>query len=347
MTGRMILAMALLGLLAKTGDARSPARVPAEPRVDGPFTHENLSIWVVSGEGSDARRFITLDEGLRAKTVAIRERGARSGEDRAQVNELEIENASGDWLFLQAGDVVSGGKQDRTIAIDVAIPPHSGPRPIAAFCVEHGRWTPKAAGMEFSASPAIAGSNAMKRNIQEHRDQQKVWAEVARQEARAAAALADAGAPPTTLSSTGTYSAIVENPRIVSNRTEYVAALLPRIEKIRGATGLVVAIGGRITAADVYGSPALFRKLARKLLDSYAQEAVLAGKSASAAGELPDTAAAREFLRNVAAGGAEEEVADSVFRTTRRNDEAVVFEYAQPGKDKADRILLHRNSVKN
>ena len=345
MTARQILATALLGLMANSVGARAPAP-PADPIVAGPLTHRNLAIYLVRSGEKDPRRFLTLDEGLRSKKVAIREQGARAGVDRAQVNELEIENASDDWLYLQAGDVITGGKQDRTIAIDVAIPPRSAPRPIAAFCVEHGRWTAGAAsGMAFAASPAIVGSNALKKSIQEHRDQQKVWAEVARQETRAAAAVTVAGeAPATTLSSTGTYRAIVDNPRLGADRSEYVQALLPRVQKVSDAVGIVVAINGQITAADVYGSPALFAKLARKLLDSYAQEAVLAGQSAAGA---PALETARAFLRELPSSGAEEKVADSVYRTTRKSDKAVVFEYAQGRDEAAARTLLHRNYVRN
>ena len=345
MIGRSFLATALIALAAGPPGAGA-AGSPGDARVDGPFTHRNLSIYVVSGKAADGRRFVTLDEGLRTGKVAVREQGAGSGADRSQVNQLEVENTSDQWLYLQAGDVVTGGKQDRTIATDVAIPPHSAPQPIAAFCVEHGRWTAKAAsGMAFAGSPAIVGSNELKKSIQEDKNQQKVWAEVARQDSRAAAQVTVSGeAPAATLSSTGTYRAIVENPRIGASREEYVKALLPRVEKTADAVGLVVAINGRITAADVYGSPELFRKLARKLLESYAQEAALAGESAQAA---PTVGAARAFLRDLPASHAEEKVGDSVYRTTRKSEGAVVFEYGQETGETSSRTLLHRNYVRN
>ena len=55
--------------------------------------------------------------------------------------------------------MIEGGKQDRTIAIDVAIAPGSAPQPITAFCVEHGRWTAKSgSAMAFSSNTAISGT---------------------------------------------------------------------------------------------------------------------------------------------------------------------------------------------
>lgn len=344
----------LASLLAPSSSFANPASADAL-RIEGPYTHGNLSIFVVSGGTQDSRRFVTLGEGLENKSVRLRERGAGAN---ASVNELEIENGSDEWLYLQAGDVITGGKQDRTIAIDIAIAPHSKPRPIAAFCVEHGRWSPRAgagdgssgaAGVfSFKSNTAIAGSNAMKMSIQEHADQGKVWAEVARDEKRATAKVA---AP--VAAATGTYDAIVSNGAIAASRAEYVAALLSKLEKARDAVGIVVAIDGQIQSADVYGSAALFHKLARKLLDSYAQEAVLSSRSGEAmtdaAGGAPSADEARSFLRSAATGAREKtvNVAESTTRTTIRKEQTVVFEYSSRDRQAGQKTLLHRNYVRN
>lgn len=354
MLGLKTLAASLLTglpLLFAPSPPASPTAKSDGLRVDGPYAHKNLAVYVVSGGTEDARRFITLGEGLKSKTVKLRERGAG-----AAVNELEIENASDEWLYLQAGDVIIGGKQDRTIGIDVAIPPHSSPQPIAAFCVEHGRWTPRsgassgASGVAFTDNAAIAGSNAMKISIQDHADQSKVWAEVAADEKRAAAkiAVASPSAPVASFSSTGTYGAIVAQKDLVAGRAEYVKSLLGVIDKKKNAVGIVVAIDGRIQSADVYGSSALFHKLARKLLDSYAQEALLSSGSSDTAA-APSVDDARSFLRSSAAGAPEksEKVAESTTRTTIRKQETVVFEYTSREKKDGAKTLLHRNYIRN
>src|SRR5262245_39292646 len=93
------------------------AAVASGVTLDGPYTHANLAVFIVRGATSDTRTYITLDEGLAARTVAVREQ-TRAGRDRAEVNTLEIDNQSDTWLFLQAGDIVKGGKQDRTIMTD-------------------------------------------------------------------------------------------------------------------------------------------------------------------------------------------------------------------------------------
>ena len=77
--------------------------------------------------------FITLQEALVQKKVIVRE--------TREVNELSIENISGEEVYVQSGDIVKGGQQDRMMAVDLILPPRSGKIPISAFCVENGRWS--------------------------------------------------------------------------------------------------------------------------------------------------------------------------------------------------------------
>ena len=59
----------------------------------------------------------------------------------AQVNQLVLMNRGKRPLLLLAGEVVSGGKQDRIIGKDRIVPIGAAPLPLDVFCVEHGRWT--------------------------------------------------------------------------------------------------------------------------------------------------------------------------------------------------------------
>src|SRR6267142_1968264 len=152
------------------------------------MTSHRLLSYVGCGSTSDAREYITLDEGLGARIVAVREKGTRAGQDRAEVNTLEIENRSDKWLFLQAGDIVKGGKQDRTIMTDLTLAPRSAPQPIEAFCVEHGRWTQSQDGLAFRNNPGIVAGAPLKIAIQGEKSQPRVWQEVAKSESRGVAA---------------------------------------------------------------------------------------------------------------------------------------------------------------
>jgi hypothetical protein len=162
-----------------------------------------------------------------------------------------------------------------------------------------------------------------------------------------AVAQGDSSRPASALSPTGTFNAIVENREIRTQRADYVNPLLPRLEQSRDATGLVVAINGEITAADVYGSPALFHRLARKLIESYALEALLARNEKTAATKPPSRDAALAFLTEVSlASGRDEKVAAAIYRTTRETPKVVVYEYTQSDQSTGAARLLHKNFVK-
>src|SRR5262249_33202613 len=100
----------------------------------GPFTHRNLQVFLVHRTTQlEGRRYATLSEGLAKGFVVVKETG--------NVQELTVENVSKETtVFLHAGDIVKGGRQDRTVRDDLILPPGSGPAPLAAYCVEHGRW---------------------------------------------------------------------------------------------------------------------------------------------------------------------------------------------------------------
>ena len=100
----------------------------------GPYTHENLTIFLFHAHDQiDGSRYISLKEALEQKKVRVYETGT--------VGQLEAENLSETIdIFIQAGDVLKGGRQDRTLGIDFIIPARSGRLPIPTFCVESGRW---------------------------------------------------------------------------------------------------------------------------------------------------------------------------------------------------------------
>lgn len=78
--------------------------------LSGPFTHDNLQVFLIHGDTQlEERRYATLSEALEKKLVVVKETG--------NVQELTIENLSKDLtVFLNAGDIVKGGRQDGTVS---------------------------------------------------------------------------------------------------------------------------------------------------------------------------------------------------------------------------------------
>ena len=167
-----LLSLSGLGLClappAKVAEAAAPSY-----RVSAPFTHDNLTVFFLHGADQMKGKILTLDEALAAKKIVVHE--------TKNVNELSIENVSGDQVFVQAGDIVKGGQQDRTLPQDMLVPPNSGKLPLASFCVEQGRWSPRGgeSSLAFSRSAYNLVGNDLKLAARKASSQRMVWSEVA------------------------------------------------------------------------------------------------------------------------------------------------------------------------
>src|ERR1700724_2235550 len=125
---------------------------------------------VVASKSYDTVEFLTLDEGLRSGDVVVTEAGQARGLIRhrprdpailhpirdAEVNRLVLVNNSKRPLLLLAGEIVTGGKQDRVIGKDRIVPPESDPVDLSVFCVEPGRWVAANGKSDFGYSAGSA-----------------------------------------------------------------------------------------------------------------------------------------------------------------------------------------------
>lgn len=171
---------------AQKAGRESPS--PNEWRVLEPVRYENLTVFpVVARQAADTTGFSTLDDGLSAGDVVITEGGAdmirRSRDGRpvaipetrgASVNQLVLINRGSKLLLLLAGELVSGGKQDRIIAKDRIVPPGAAPLPLDVFCVENGRWS---SGVQFSAGKMMVHPS-VREQAAITKEQDKVWSAV-------------------------------------------------------------------------------------------------------------------------------------------------------------------------
>ena len=309
----VLLSGLLLMAVAAPGDSQGLLASVNDYKVLAPITHGNLTIFpVVSAKVHDTSDFITLDEGIRSGEVVVTEVGNLHSVMRrrppyvpvrpagAEVNRLVLVNNSKHPLLLLAGEVVTGGKQDRVVGKDRIIPGESDPVDVSVFCVEHGRWTNTSAKFDTHASIMLQPSVRMKAMADQ--DQQKVWDEVGR--SRAAMAGAVAAAPPVSatpvpgqvsetvtvttsdalvaLNSTSSYAKAREN-KVLQKQVETITGPMQKayesvIKQLRNqnAVGVVVAVKGRIVWADMFASSSLLGKYWPKLLDSYASEALTA-----------------------------------------------------------------------
>ena len=143
---------------AVSGEPLTP--LDAQRTFGTPRVYRNLSVTPVydaSAAASDT--YITLDEGLKARTVQVQE-----SKDGGSVNTLYITNRDKKPLYVMAGEVVLGGQQDRAIGKDIIVASGKTRVPIAVFCVEHGRWTGHA---DFDSSAKSVAAADIRLNAQD------------------------------------------------------------------------------------------------------------------------------------------------------------------------------------
>jgi hypothetical protein len=311
----------------------SPPKSSGSFRFSEPHTHDNLTVFLVHNPDlCSGRTVLTLQEALRQGEVRVYE--------TENMNQLAVENLSDQEVFIQAGEVVRGGKQDRVLGADLIVEPGSGKVGIGAFCVEESRWTPRAGepAHTFASSENMVPSNAMKVAIINDRDQDGVWTGVTTEQERLGSSLQAAVRDATSESS---LELSLEHANVQKRAAVYVGKLSGAIDGKGDAIGLVVAINGRLHSAEVYASPDLFRKLWPKLLKAAAIEAIAARTEEKASDPLT-AAHARGFLAAAADSSATSQpVSPRVRLITRETSKYLMFEWV----DQRNASWIHRSYI--
>jgi sulfur carrier protein ThiS len=277
-------------------------------KVLAPIRHGNLTVFpVVAARSYDTREFLTLDEGLRSGQVIVTESGSvqplirrrrwPAAHDGAQVDQLVLVNNSKRPLILLAGEIVTGGKQDRVIGKDRIIPAESDPVDLGVFCVEPGRWTGSSA--KFDPVNGAMAQPAVRSKAMVEKDQAQVWSEVSRAKEAISVELPAPAAG--AVAGTSSYARVMQNEE-VKQRVDSVVEPIQRnyqslIQQLReqNAVGVAVAVNGQIVWADMFASTNLLEKYWPKLVRSYATEAVA---TRTKSGEA-DVKQAQEFLNHI------------------------------------------------
>ena len=329
------------------------AQTPSGFRVSDPIVHENLAIYFIHAKSEAGTVPLTLEEAMAKGVVKVRE--------TSNVNQLEIENLGNEEVFVQSGDIVKGGKQDRTLMVSLVLPPKSGSIPIASFCVEEGRWSPRGRedARNFSTASASVPSREMKLAMkaplpvaeaipqrggnsyaaETGQRQQQVWEGVRRTQAKLADRI---GAPVRSAQSASSLQLALENERLIDVQQGYIKALKAAGERGDDIVGFVFAVNGQLNSADVYPSNGLFRKMWAKLLTASAIEAIGHKNEPNVA--PPPVDAVRAFITAAEAGKANEKALNaSVKLETRDSDKAFYFETARATAASPASAWVHRN----
>lgn len=254
-----------------------------------PASHRNLVAWFVTDpEPAGAPEYMVLEEAMEKHPRLLHETG--------NVNELLIENPGDMDMFIQAGDIVKGGRQDRTLGTDFIVPARSGQIPVPVFCVEASRWHKRRneSAAHFSTSTDIVASKKLHAALRSRKAQHEVWESVAEEQMKLTKA---SGVSAHSQESPSSLQLSYELGDIQKRRREYCEALENR--KPAESRGVIWAINGRLSHADIFASPSHFTKVWRKLLNAAALEAL--GESiapVAESSELPDADQIQSWLNH-------------------------------------------------
>jgi len=236
-------------------------------QVTGPFSQSNLSVYLIHGDDLiKDQTYLILGEAMQQKKVKVHETN--------NVNQLSIENTSkSEHIYIQAGDIVKGGKQDRVFSTDMVLEPNSGKVSIASFCVEQGRWNQrgKESSRQFHSSTKKLSSKELRLAARLKNNQSEVWAEVAKVQQK----LGDkVGQDVKSKDSASSLQLTLENKKLAEKVTGYKNALIPLLKGKQKVIGYAFAINGKLNSADIYANQSLLKKLWPMLMDAAATESV-------------------------------------------------------------------------
>ncbi len=239
-----------------------------EARVGDPIRHEALIVFPLFTPDSESVDYLLADEAIAAGSVTVEEVS-----EGGSVPNLLVTN-KGDLrvLFLE-GEELRGAKQNRVLNTSVLIAAH-GNTPIPVSCVEQGRWRYRSRHFEVSGS---VSSSKLRRHLKESvamslkagrghaSDQGQVWREVGRQ-------MAAFSAPSETAAMADTYD----------SRRDLLAEFQKALAYVEGATGMAVAVGGKVVALDLFDKPSTCQKVWSRLLTGVSMDALESDQAAPA-----------------------------------------------------------------
>ena len=200
--------------------------------------------------------FITLDEAIDKNWIEITESNG------GRVPEVRISNRSKHIIYLMGGEILTGCKQDRILAVDILLAPGTENLAAPVFCVEHGRWTQQTS---IFYSKKNIGTHALRSIAQQKSQsaQSDIWDHISEKNSEMGVA-----------SATGAYQDAydTEENRAKIQAIEKEMKSIPSLHE--DTVGVLIAIGSRIVSADVFANPSLFKKQWPKILRASALSSI-------------------------------------------------------------------------
>ena len=191
------------------------------------------------------------------------------GDVSGRVNKLIANNVSSDTIFIMAGEVVKGGKQDRVIAQDVVIAP--GEKiDLNAFCVEKNRWVTKDDNKGQFTGYYNVTSMDIRKSVTEEKNQSEVWKKVDLHTSKNKAS-----------STTSTYTNLENSDDYQKDINKYMEKFNNLFDNNNKVIGFIAVTGDEIIGCDLFATHELFINSYENLIHSYIGHAITNGSEVS------------------------------------------------------------------
>jgi hypothetical protein len=223
-------------------------------------SHRNLAVYPLLSTYLATVDYLTLDEALSQNLMEVVEVN-----EGGSVPELKVVNGSPAMVLILDGEELVGAKQNRIVNVTILIPPKAT-TVIPVSCVEQGRWSydsrvfssmGRMMTSELRAMKATQVHDSLRHSGSFRSDQGAIWDGIARKAGRRGAE-----------SPSMAMAAIYEKERVSVD--DYVKPF----RVVDGQIGAVFMINGKLSGLEAFGKPATFSRVFKKLLESYALDAI-------------------------------------------------------------------------
>jgi hypothetical protein len=223
-------------------------------------SYKNLAVFPLLSDYVIPLDYLTLDEALSGDLIEVVEI-----DKGGSVPELKVINKSEKMVLILDGEELVGAKQNRIVNTTILIPAMETVV-IPVSCVEEGRWsydTERFHSEERMMAPMMRATKAsqvnfsLKQSGDFRSDQGAIWNEISAKASRRNAE-----------SDSMAMAAIYKKDR--SNIHDY----LQNFAMVDSQIGAIFLINGKVVGMDCFGKPETFAKTFKKIVESYALDAI-------------------------------------------------------------------------
>jgi hypothetical protein len=235
---------------------------------DSAWQYKNLKIIPIRPKGGsglapmliDNPDIISLSQAINQGLATISERGTASTEN---VHWLRINNQSDKSIFINSGEMISGGRQDRMVTKDTILVPTKRDQYIPVMCVEEGRWSDREKKFAYNDFANIH----LRKVLDVAKNQVLIWNEIDNQ-------LQSGDIKNTTMA----YLARKSDKKFMEVDDDYFRFFKQKFKSSDSTiVGFVCVSGNKIIGSDIFASRNLFYSQLEPLLRGYIDEVIIYG----------------------------------------------------------------------